>query len=92
LLGTLALLRFQTGRLLGLLSPGECFGEMAYIRGGAEPRQATVEATSNVLLAEFEPGALGEMTLGAQLQLMRALVRNVVDRLVFANRRVGLGS
>jgi len=80
------------GRLLALVNPGECFGEMAYIRGGSEPRQATVEATTDMLLAEFEPAALGRMSLGAQLQLMRALVRNVVDRLVFANRRVGRGS
>jgi len=77
------------GRLLALVNPGECFGEMAYIRGGSEPRQATVEATTDMLLAEFEPAALDRMTLGAQLQLMRALVRNVVDRLVFANRRAG---
>ena len=80
------------GRLLALVNPGECFGEMAYIRGGSEPRQATVEATSDMLLAEFEPKALGRMSLSAQLQLMRALVRNVVDRLVFANRRAGRGS
>jgi len=77
------------GRLLALLNPGECFGEMAYIRGGDEPRQATVEATTDMLLAEFEPQALGMMSMGAQLQLMRALVRNVVDRLVYANRRIG---
>jgi len=80
------------GRLLALVNPGECFGEMAYIRGGSEPRQATVEATTDMLLAEFEPTALAKMSLGAQLQLMRALVRNVVDRLVFANRRVRRGS
>jgi serine/threonine protein kinase len=80
------------GRLLALIDAGECFGEMAYIRGGAEPRQATVEAASDLLLAEFEPAALDAMSLGAQLQLMRALVRNVVDRLVFANRRLGLGA
>ncbi len=80
------------GRLLALVAAGECFGEMAYIRGGAEPRQATVEAATDLLLAEFEPAALGAMSLGAQLQLMRALVRNVVDRLVFANRRLGPGS
>ena len=80
------------GRLLALLNPGECFGEMAYIRGGAEPRQATVEATTDMLLAEFEPQALEKMSLGAQLQLMRALVRNVVDRLVYANRRIGRGA
>ena len=77
------------GRLLALLNPGECFGEMGYIRGGDEPRQATVEATTDMLLAEFEPQALGMMSMGAQLQLMRALVRNVVDRLMYANRRIG---
>ena len=32
------------------------------------------------------------MSMGAQLQLMRALVRNVVDRLVYANRRIGRGA
>jgi serine/threonine protein kinase len=73
------------GRLLALVNPGECFGEMAYIRGGSDPRQATVEATTDMLLAEFEPAALRKMSLGAQLELMR----NVVDRLVFANRRAG---
>ena len=79
-------------RLLNLINQGECFGEMAYIRGGEEPRRATVHATSDLLLAEFEPAALERMSLGAQLQLMRALVRNVVDRLEFANKRLGGGA
>jgi hypothetical protein len=39
------------------------------------------------LLAEFDPATLEKMSLGAQLQLTRALVRNVVDRLALANAR-----
>jgi serine/threonine protein kinase len=77
------------GRLLNTLSEGESFGEMAYIRGGEMPRHATVEDMTGILLAEFEPPALARMSLGAQLQLTRALVRNLVDRLDLANARLG---
>jgi len=76
------------GRLLNTISEGESFGEMAYIRGGEMPRHATVEAMTGILLAEFEPEALARMSLGAQLQLTRALVRNLVDRLDLANARL----
>ncbi len=76
------------GRLLNTIGEGECFGEMAYIRGGEMPRHATVEAMTGILLAEFEPEPLGLMSLGAQLQLTRALVRNLVDRLDLANARL----
>lgn len=76
------------GRLLNTIGEGECFGEMAYIRGGEMPRHATVEAMTGILLAEFEPQALARMSLGAQLQLTRALVRNLVDRLDLANARL----
>jgi serine/threonine protein kinase len=74
------------GRLLNMVSGTEFFGEMAYIAGG-EARHATVESHTDLLLAEFDPGALERMSLGAQLQLTRALVRNVADRLDLANTR-----
>ena len=61
---------------------------MAYIWGGELPRHATAESMTNLLLAEFEPAALQQMSGGAQLQLTRALVRNLVDRLVLANTRI----
>jgi len=76
------------GRLLNTIGEGESFGEMAYIRGGVMPRHATVESMTGILLAEFEPDALALMSLGAQLQLTRALVRNLVDRLELANARL----
>ena len=76
------------GHLLNTIGEGESFGEMAYIRGGEMPRHATVESMTAILLAEFDPEALALMSLGAQLQLTRALVRNLVDRLELANARL----
>ena len=74
------------GRLLNMVGAGEFFGEMAYIAGG-EARHATVESHTEALLAEFQPASLDKMSLGAQLQLTRALVRNVSERLALANTR-----
>lgn len=76
------------GHLLNTIGEGESFGEMAYIRGGEMPRHATVESMTPILLAEFDPEALGQMSVGAQLHLTRALVRNLVDRLDLANARL----
>jgi tRNA A-37 threonylcarbamoyl transferase component Bud32 len=78
----------KKGRLLSMIHEGECFGEMAYIRGGEEPREATVEATTNVVIAEFEPEKLEALSESAQLHLTRALVRNAVERLALANSRL----
>jgi serine/threonine protein kinase len=75
------------GRLLNLIKEGEFVGEMAFIRGGEVPRHATIESMTELLLAEFEQAALEKMSLGAQLHLMRALVRNLGDRLAFSNAR-----
>jgi serine/threonine protein kinase len=80
------------GRLLNVVNRSECFGEMAYIWGGELPRHATVESMTRLLLAEFDPDALARMSVGAQLQLTRALVRNLVDRLVLANSRISATS
>jgi hypothetical protein len=78
----------RQGRLLNMLDACECFGEMAYIRGGEIPRHATVESATELLLAEFDPETLAKMSVGAQLHLTRALVRNLVDRLETANTRM----
>jgi serine/threonine protein kinase len=75
------------GRLLNMINAKEFFGEMAYIAGG-EARHATVESHTDLLLAEFQPDALDKMSQGAQLHLMRALVRNVSERLALANTRI----
>ena len=78
----------KQGRLLNMLDKKEFFGEMAYIRGGELPRHATVESAVQLLLAEFEPEALDSMSISAQLQLTRTLVRNLAERLELANTRL----
>ena len=76
------------GRLLNMINEGECFGEMAWIRGGNMMRHATVDSLTELLVAKFRPEALAKMELSAQLHLTRALVRNLVDRLDLANTRL----
>lgn len=78
----------RRNRLLNVIHRGEFFGEMAYVLGGQERRHATVVATKDLLLAEFSPDALAQMGVEVQLQLTRALVRNVVERLALANTRL----
>ncbi|MGH8676505.1 MAG: serine/threonine-protein kinase [Burkholderiales bacterium] len=78
----------KQGRLLNVLQTGEYFGEMAYIKAGAIPRQATAEAIGDVLLAEFEPAALQEVSKNCQLQLTTALLHSLVDRLALTNERL----
>ena len=41
---------------------------------------------TDLLLCEFEPEAVAQMGLAAQLQLVKALTRNVIDRLALARR------
>jgi serine/threonine protein kinase len=74
-------------KLLSVLSAGECVGEMAYIKGGA-PRSATVEAMTDVILAEFDPAALQKTSKNCQLELITALLHTMVDRLAIANDRL----
>jgi eukaryotic-like serine/threonine-protein kinase len=76
------------GRALNLIGAGECFGEMSYIRDGGTPRQATVEAVTESVVAEFTNDALEKTSEDCQLYFMRALVRTLVERLEFANTRI----
>ncbi|MCX7152799.1 MAG: serine/threonine-protein kinase [Proteobacteria bacterium] len=77
----------REGRVLNTIAQSECFGEIAYINGGAVVRHATVTAIEDCLLAEFRPFVLMQVSAGAQLQLMRTLVRNLSDRLQVANTK-----
>ena len=78
----------KLGRLLNVLHAGEYFGDMAYIKRTATARHATVEAIDDVLLAEFEPEALDEVSKDCRLQLSVALMHTLVDRLALADSRI----
>jgi CRP-like cAMP-binding protein len=76
------------GRLLNVLKRGDCFGEMAYVRGGAAPRQVTVEAASDVLLVEFDADGLSTVGSSCQLHFAQVLLRALTDRLALADTRI----
>ena len=78
----------KQGRLLNLLEAGECVGEMSYVKEGEIARQATVESMDDVLLAEFEPEALDEVSLKCRYQFSQALLHSLVDRLALADARL----
>ena len=78
----------KRGRLLNALKAGECFGEMAYIRGGAELRQATVESMADVVIAEFDKDAMARMSEACRLEIAHGLLRLLAERLALANERV----
>ncbi len=78
----------RQGRLLNVLNAGECFGDMAYVKEDGAPRQATVEALSDVILAEFYPSVIQKTSPVCQLQLTKAILDSVVDRLALANQRL----
>jgi CRP-like cAMP-binding protein len=75
----------KRGRLLNILRAGECFGEMAFVHEGELPRQATVEAVSDVVLAEFQPNEFAKVSAKCQARFMIALVRTMAERLMLAN-------
>ena len=76
------------GRLLNVLRTGSYFGEMAHVKAGGIPRQATVETLTDALIAEFRPGAMKKLSVNCQLQLTQSLLNTVVDRLAFADERI----
>lgn len=78
----------KQGRLLNLLDAGECVGEMSYIKEGGMPRQATVEAMTDILLAEFEKQDVERVSLRCRYQFLQALLHSLVDRLALADGRL----
>lgn len=74
----------KQGRLLNVIKGGEFFGEMAYILRGTG-RQATLEAMSNSVIAEFAFEALEKLGIDCELRFVKSLLRSMTKRLVAAD-------
>lgn len=75
------------GRLLNIIKAGEYFGEMAYIDRSAG-RQATLEALSDLVVAEFPFTALDALSAGCKLRLANSLLCTLTERLALADERI----
>lgn len=77
----------KKSHLLNVIKPGEFFGEMAYIQRESN-RQATLEAVSEVVVAEFPFEALETLSDSCELRFVKSLLSSMTDRLVHADDRI----
>jgi tRNA A-37 threonylcarbamoyl transferase component Bud32 len=78
-------------KLLSILGPGECFGEMAYLSTQNNERGATVTASRDSRLVRMRVADLERATVACRSKFDRAFVGILVDRLNLANTRLAAG-
>jgi eukaryotic-like serine/threonine-protein kinase len=78
----------KQGKLLNVLKPGECFGEMAYLAKSESNRTASVATLSNVLVIEFSTKTLAHASEQVRHRFDGAFLEILVTRLALANTRL----
>lgn len=76
------------GKLLGVLTAGECFGEMALFSAGSGTRGANVQATTEMDLLSIRAHALNRATDGCRMHFYKAFLEVLATRLSLANSRI----
>ena len=77
-----------TGKVISVLKPGSCFGEMLYFSDSVERRTTTVTAKSRITVLQIKAGALRIATPACQVGFNKAFMRVLVERLGQANRQL----
>ena len=75
-------------KLLSVLGPGECFGEMAYLSVSGHERGATVTAARDARIMRVKVGDLGKSSADCRSKFDRAFIGILVQRLNLANTRL----
>jgi CRP-like cAMP-binding protein len=78
-------------KLLSVLGPGECFGEMAYLSDAGHERGATVTASRDSRIVRVRTADLGQATIACRSKFDRAFIGILVERLNLANTRLTSG-
>jgi tRNA A-37 threonylcarbamoyl transferase component Bud32 len=78
-------------KLLSLLGPGECFGEMAYLSASGHERGATVTAARDSRIMRVKVADLGKSSADCRGKFDRAFIGILVERLNLANTRLTTG-
>ena len=78
-------------KLLSVLGPGECFGEMAYLSLSGHERGASVSAASDSLIIRVRVSDLGKASADCRSKFDRAFIGILVERLNLANTRLTSG-
>lgn len=72
--------------ILGTLSKGDCFGEMAYLT--KEQRTATIRAKDYVSLMKINATLIDQVSIDCQLHFSRVFMKSLVKRLSMTNSLV----
>jgi CRP-like cAMP-binding protein/tRNA A-37 threonylcarbamoyl transferase component Bud32 len=75
-------------KLLTVLGPGECFGEMAYLSASGHERGATVTAAKDSRIVRVRIADLEQATVACRSKFDRAFIGILVERLNLANTRL----
>jgi CRP-like cAMP-binding protein len=75
-------------KLLTVLGPGECFGEMAYLSASGHRRGATVAAAKDSRIVRLRISDLEQATVACRSKFDRAFIGILVERLNLANTRL----
>jgi eukaryotic-like serine/threonine-protein kinase len=75
-------------KLISVLGPGECFGEMAYLSAERRERGATVTAARDAHIVRVPTAELERASVGCRAHFDRAFVSILVERLNRANMRL----
>jgi eukaryotic-like serine/threonine-protein kinase len=78
----------RRGKLLNVLKPGECFGEMAYLSRKDHRRGADVTVTGEADIISVPTEALAAVSDGCRHKFDRAFMAILVERLSAANLRL----
>ncbi|HEU4352763.1 MAG TPA: serine/threonine-protein kinase [Burkholderiales bacterium] len=78
-------------KLISVLGPGECFGEMAYLSAERRERGATVTASTDAHIVRVPTTELERASVGCRAHFDRAFVSILVERLNLANMRLTSG-
>jgi eukaryotic-like serine/threonine-protein kinase len=78
-------------KLVSVLGPGECFGEMAYLSLSGHERGATVSAARDSIVMKVKVGDLGKASADCRSKFDRAFIGILVERLNLANTRLTSG-
>jgi serine/threonine protein kinase len=78
----------KRGKLLGVVRPGECFGEMAYLAKKDNRRGADVTVTAESNVISVPTAKLAQVSESCRHNLDRAFMSILVERLSAANLRL----
>ena len=78
----------KNGRILNLLTTGECFGEMAIIAKGKQTRSADVIALTPSKIVTVKEEALEHASQACRMHFYQAFLEVLSGRLLLANSRL----